>query len=104
MLGEDQRSVKKPGPFYDWRFYLNGRPHPACCRTCGRKIDRDYVNPSYRVAKRRLDIGCTYDGYEIVSSRFKAFLEKRWLKARLTPLPADPDFFWLAVPRRQKPQ
>jgi hypothetical protein len=95
MLAEDQRDAKNPGPFCIWRFYLNGLPHPACCRTCGRKIDSNYVNPSYRVAKRRFDFAGTYDGYDIVSSRFKAFCEKRKLGAEFIPLPADADFFWI---------
>ena len=99
MLGEDQRSAKNPGPFYDWRFYLEGKIHPACCPTCGRKIDTDYLNSAFRVKRRRMDFSETYDGYTIVSKRFKAFCEARELGARFTPLPADPSFFWLRAKR-----
>jgi hypothetical protein len=99
MLGEEIYRPKNPGPFYDWRFYLNGRVHPACCPKCGQKIDAEYVNPSFRVKKRRLDFGTTYDGYDIVSQRFKAFCTTRRLGAIFTPLPADPGFFRLRAKR-----
>lgn len=102
MLGEDQRAAKNAGPFYDWRFYLNGRPHPACCRQCGRKTDSDFINPAYRVTKRRFDFASTYDGYDIVSQRVKAFCEGRKLGGSFTPLPGDPDFFWIRAKKKVK--
>jgi hypothetical protein len=96
MLGDDQRPVKRPGKFYNWRFYLGDAVHPACCSSCGRKIDPTFVSSTFRVNKRRADCGTTYDGYAIVSVRFKEFCASRKVGgAKFTALPADKDFFWL---------
>ena len=73
MLGDETFRPKSWQPYYDWRFGREGRPHPATCGTCGRKIDPDYVNPEFRMKKRKWDIASTYDGEFIVSERFRRF-------------------------------
>ena len=98
MLGEETYCPPRSAGFHDWRFGQDGVPHPATCPTCGRKTDPDYVNPEYKAKRRTWDIGATYDGYDIVSKRFREFCRKyRWQGMTFVPLPADKDFFVLRL-------
>ncbi len=95
MLGPDTYRMPPEAGFYDWRFGKDGVPHPATCPTCGRKIDLNYINPAFRVTKRRRDLTATYDGYVLVSDRFRDFCEtNNWHQhVQFAPLPSDDDFF-----------
>lgn len=96
MLGECTYRVPREAGFHDFRFGVDGEAHPATCAICGRKIDPNFINPVYRVRHRRRDAVATYDGYFLVSRRFRALLEaQKWQGADLIALPADEDFFWL---------
>ena len=100
MLGEDTFKVTDPEKrkFYDWRFLLNENQHPATCPECGRKINEDYVSPSFRLRKKSLDIGTTYDGYTIVSERFRDFIdEQKITDIEFVQLPSQPHHFWMRV-------
>jgi hypothetical protein len=98
MLGPDTYRVPAAAGFHDWRFGADVVPHPATCRTCGRKVDPAYVNPAFRVRRRTWDISATYDGYTLVSKRFRVLCERhRWSGVEFAALPADPDFFVLRV-------
>lgn len=94
MLGEETfEPASAPG---DWRFGREGLPHPATCTVCGGKIDAGYVNPQYRVKKRRRDLTATYDGYLLASARLCEVLKERGAGAAdFVALPADPGYFWL---------
>ena len=94
MLGEETfEPASAPG---DWRFGREGLPHPATCTVCGGKIDAGYVNPQYRVKKRRRDLTATYDGYLLASARLCEVLKERGADAAdFVALPADPGYFWL---------
>jgi hypothetical protein len=75
-------------------------PHPALCPSCGRKIDRDYLNPSFRVKRRKRDAVMTYDGYLLVSTRFRALcLSEEWNGVAFDPLPNDQEFWRLRSER-----
>ena len=75
-------------------------PHQLLCPSCDRKLQPSWVNPSYRVRRRRRDAVATYDGYMIVSKRFKQTLEESGhLGAIFDPLPADPEYFSLRSSR-----
>ena len=97
MLGPDTYRVPHEVRYYHWRFGVGGVPHPATCPACGRKIDSEYVNPTFRVHHRRRDIVTTYDGYHLVSSRFRDFcIANNWHRdLRFLPLPADDKYFVL---------
>src|SRR4051812_22112927 len=98
MLGPDTYSVPPAAGFHDWRFGKDGVPHPATCGTCGRKTDSAYINPAFRVRRRKWDISATYDGYTLVSKRFRDLCERhRWTGVHFASLPADPSFFVLRV-------
>ena len=97
MLGATYRP-KNPGRYYHWRFGTNGVPHKATCPTCGRKTDSKYINPDFRLKRRKWDIGITYDGYTIVSERFKQLCkDHRWKGVQFVPLPAEPGFYVLTL-------
>ena len=96
MLGEDTYRPLDPGDFHDWRFGVNGLPHPATCATCGRKTDLNFVNGEFRVHQRRRDLTSTYDGYLLASKIFREHcVARRYPGVEFVPLPADEDFFWL---------
>lgn len=94
MLGDE---TYKPDPQgSEWHFGTMGQPHPATCPGCGGKVDPDYINPWYRVKKRRRDITATYDGYLMVSARLRKLLQEGGAtREDFVALPADPDYFWL---------
>lgn len=94
MLGSE---TYKPSPqSSEWHFGTVGQPHPATCPGCGGKVDSDYINPGYRVKKRRRDITATYDGYLLVSARLRKVLQEGGATRQdFVALPADPDYFWL---------
>lgn len=95
MLGDN--TFKPPPPLTDWRFGLPGRPHPATCATCGARTDKTFVNPHFRVKKRRRDITATYDHYRLVSSRLRDKLLSHGATLEdFRPLPADPAYWWLS--------
>lgn len=95
MLGPDTYRVPRDAGYYDWRFGIDGIPHPATCPTCGRKTDTNYINPQFRVRRRRRDLTVTYDGYVLVSARFREFCElNNWHQdVHFGNLPADNDYF-----------
>jgi hypothetical protein len=98
MLGNETYRPPRSAGFHDWRFGKEGTPHPATCPTCGRKTDPSYVNPKFKAKRRTWDIGATYDGYTIVSKRFREFCRKHGCQGMtFVPLPADKDFFVLRL-------
>lgn len=100
MLGNETYRLPRSAGFHDWRFGKDGVPHPATCPTCGRKTDPEFVNPKFKAKRRTWDISATYDGYKVVSKRFREFSEKHgWEGMTFVPLPADKDFFVLRLSR-----
>jgi hypothetical protein len=98
MLGDESYRPPRSAGFHDWRFGKDGIPHPATCPTCGRKTDPNFVNPDYRPKQRSWDISATYDGYDIVSERFRDFCRRHdWQGMTFVPLPATKDFFVLRL-------
>jgi hypothetical protein len=98
MLGDETYRPPRTMGFHDWRFGKDGVAHPATCPTCGRKTDPEFVNQKYKAKRRTWDIGATYDGYDIVSKRFREFCRKhRWQGMTFLPLPTDKDFFVLRL-------
>jgi hypothetical protein len=94
FLGEETFRPPKGAGFHDWRFGTARHPHPATCPNCGRKTDANFINPEFRVKKRRLDFVSSYDGYCFVSRSFREFCEKQeWHGVMYAELPSDPDFF-----------
>lgn len=100
MLGEETRkaATDEERAFFDWRFMKDGQSHPATCAQCGRKTDSHFVDPAFKLRKKGLDIGATYDGYTIVSDRFKDACERLGLGGlEFRPLPSVPTHHWLVV-------
>lgn len=98
MLGDETYRPPRSAGFHDWRFGKDGVAHPATCATCGRKIDPTFINREFRAGKRKRDITGTYDGYTIVSARFREFCkQQQWPGMKFVPLPADKDFFVLQL-------
>jgi hypothetical protein len=73
---------------------------PLLCSACGRKLDSSWINPRFRVGRRSRDACATYDGYFLVSSRFKGAWESSGHEgANFDRLPSDSDFFALRSTR-----
>jgi hypothetical protein len=64
------------------------------CRECGFKLEPYYINPAFRVTRRKYDFSFTYDNYCIVSEKFrKECAHSALTGAGFLDLPADPSFF-----------
>jgi hypothetical protein len=100
MLGEETRRAlsDEEREFFDWRFLKNSRQHPATCPKCGRKIDHEYIDPSFQLHKKSMDISSTYDGYTIVSKKFKIFCANHAINGiEFITLPSQPKHYWLVI-------
>jgi hypothetical protein len=76
---------------------MSGRSHPGVrrCEECGELLAK-WEEPlgDLVLKKKRFDIGATYDGVDLVSSRFKAvYEENRLIGLDFRPLPKVPAFF-----------
>lgn len=75
---------------------FDGMQGLAVCAKCGYKTDIFYINPKFKVKRRVYDLSYTYDGYCIVSLRFReACLRAKLAGAAFHALPADSEFFVL---------
>jgi hypothetical protein len=100
MLGEETGPAELYPGFHDWRFLSDGLPHPATCAVCDRITDAEFINPRFRVARRKWDAVVTGDGYTLVSSAFRDLARRHaWADVAFAALPADPDYFWLRPSR-----
>jgi hypothetical protein len=100
MLGEETRRAltDEERQFFDWRFVKDGKQHPATCPKCGRKIDPGFVDPSFHLSKKSMDIGSTFDGYTIVSEKFKRFCESHEMRGiESIALPSQPKHYWFVI-------
>lgn len=69
--------------------------YPNCCEKCHYSIQQS-INPNFRLIKKQFDISGSYDGYLIVSTRFKLFCEEKgYNNVRFYDLESEPDFFFL---------
>jgi hypothetical protein len=69
-------------------YMLAGAPEALRCGSCGRSLDSEWVDPSFRLSERGCDASYTYDGYLIVSARFREVVADRG--ARYVDIPAEP--------------
>ena len=68
----------------------------SVCPKCGYRTDFFYINRNFRVSRRMYDLSSTYDGYNIVSRKFKEFcVRKGYNSIEFKGFDADPDFFAL---------
>lgn len=69
--------------------------YPNCCEKCHYSINQS-INPSFKLKKRQFEVAGTYDGYLIVSKRFKLFCEeKEYNNVQFYNLANEPDFYFL---------
>jgi len=73
------------------RYMLGDRKDYPRCRLCGTKTDPLWIDPDFRLGRRKLDISFTYDGYLIVSLAITKLLSES--EIRFLPLPSEPGFF-----------
>lgn len=66
MYGQDNKS------------FMHDKPYPFLCNKCHYPV-RQVVNINFKL-KKKYDVSYTYDGYLIVSKRFKDFVEKKAYK------------------------
>ena len=100
MLGEETRKAltDEERQYFDWRFVKDGNQHPATCPKCGRKLDADYVDPNFRLCKKSMDISSTYDGYTIVSEKFRLFCKSQAISGiEFIGLPMQTEHYRLVV-------
>lgn len=106
ILAEEFRRMKKVTVGYflhgkdNERMYPFRAPYkdvPGLCPKCGRRIE-DVANLEYHSFYGKQDLYCTYDGYFIVSKKFKKFCEERnYPNLEFIFLPAMGKFYMLIV-------
>jgi hypothetical protein len=66
------------------------------CPKCGYRTNFNYINSEFRVKRRTNDISYTYDGYCIVSLKFKEACERAHFQGmQFVQLPSDSEYFYL---------
>jgi len=66
------------------------------CIGCGYRTNFDYINRKFKVNRRVYDVSYTYDGYCIVSRKFKEIVDRYDIDGAIfQPLENDKDFFSL---------
>src|SRR5438270_9501081 len=74
---------------------LGGDMRHRACPTCGMSTDREWIDPSFKLGMTDLDASYTYDGYLIVSERFRSLAPGQGV--RFIELPSAPGFYSLVV-------
>lgn len=65
------------------------------CPKCDTVLDRKRFNPEYIVKRTNMDVSVTYDGFDIVSDRFKQFCEdNHYRNIRFVRVAKSPGFYW----------
>ena len=72
---------------------LTHAPESMRCGSCGRSLDPRWVDPAFRLRQTAWDASFTYDGYLIVSEKFREVVGDRG--AYYLDLPSEPSFFVL---------
>jgi hypothetical protein len=67
------------------------------CSSCGLVADLGWINPRFDLRDKRFDASYTYDGYLIVSERFRVVADAAG--GRYIELPSIPGFYSLVVDR-----
>jgi hypothetical protein len=92
FYGSGVNTFSLSGPDND-RYMLTNLPESARCPSCARSLDAEWIDPLFVIAERHFDVSFTYDGYCIVSERFRDAVGDRG--ARYIDLPSEPSFFAL---------
>ena len=65
----------------------------SVCAACGFKTSTFFINPTFKVRRRTLDVSFTYDGYAICSLKVLEAVHRAGLTgARFEALPGDREF------------
>ena len=86
--------VALSAPDNDSYMLADGASFPAC-RTCGLVTDRTWVDPVFKPVETCFDASYTYDGYLIVSERFRSIAESA--TTRFVPLASAAGFYSLVI-------
>lgn len=78
-------------------YMLSGAGGVPRCGVCGCALTHDWINPSYVLPGTTFDFSATYDGYSIVSERFRGVLGEE--NAVYRELPSQVGFFALYATR-----
>lgn len=77
-------------------MWISREANWGVCPTCHNTL-LQIVNPSYRIGKKLRDYYITYDGFYIVSERFKAFCEERqYPHLSFVALPKSPGYYFFS--------
>jgi hypothetical protein len=74
-------------------YMLTDFPEALRCVGCHRSLEPEWIDEQFTLRKRQWDASYTYDGYCIVSARFRDVVRERG--ARYIALPSEPSFLAL---------
>lgn len=76
---------------------LEGMQLTACAKYSN-IYDLNIVNPNFKIKNKKGNVGCTYDGFSIVSELFKQFCEKeKYNGLEFYSLPSTPGYYWFKI-------
>jgi len=68
------------------------------CANYSNIYDLNCINPSYQFRKKQYNISSTYEGFKIVSEKFKRFCEKeKYEGLEFVKLPKSDGFYWFKI-------
>jgi len=87
LFGKDNDSYMHP----------NKSNQEICCSYCGNRT-KMILNEQFELNEKGLDVSYTYDGYPIVSLRFKKWLDMRFGQdLKFSQIKNDSNYFWLEI-------
>lgn len=95
MKQNEGKMVAKILGYYDMdHMYPNKFDNPGLCPVCHNTIEQ-IPDVMYKVCKKKGDVFCTYDGFTIVTEKFKQFCEDRkYPHLIFTPLVKSPGYYF----------
>ncbi len=82
----------------DMNAYMLSDIELNACAKYSNIYDLNIVNPNFKVPKRAKNISTTYEGYTIVSEKFKTFCEvEKYEGLEFVTLPSSPEYYWFKV-------
>lgn len=95
VLGEESLRVPESSPGFKHRRWIiaeGGGPHPRVCAMCG-GVQSRYPIQRFKLRKKEFDFSGTHDGYLVVSSKMKSFLESEFALELFLEIPGQAGFF-----------
>jgi hypothetical protein len=84
--------------FPDIKCDMLGNYDAGNCSRYKNIYDLNVLNPKFKLKKNKYSISCTYDGFVIVTVKFKHFCEKNNYRGLdFIPLISETEYYWFKI-------